>query len=35
MDRYEELIAPRFTIRDVVIHEKNRLFEKHFAVDFY
>lgn len=35
MDRYEELIAPRFTIRDVVIHEKNRLFEKHFAVDLY
>lgn len=35
MDRFDELIAPRFSIKDVVIHEKTRVFEKHFAVDLY
>ena len=35
MDRFDELVAPRFTIRDVVIHEKKRLFERHFALDLY
>ena len=35
MDRFDELVAPRFTSRDVVIHEKKRLFERHFALDLY
>lgn len=35
MDKYDELVVPRFTVRDVVIHEKKRLFERHFAVDLY
>ena len=35
MDRFDELVEPRFTIKDVVIHEKKRLFEKHFAMDLY
>ena len=35
MDRFDELAAPRFNINDVVIHEKERVFQKHFAVDLY
>lgn len=35
MDRFYALVEPRFSIKDVVIHEKKRLFEKHFAMDLY
>ncbi len=30
-----ELLAPRFTIKDVTIHQQQRLFKKHFALDEY
>lgn len=35
MDRFDELVQPRFSIKDVVIHEKKRVFQKYFAVDLY
>ena len=35
MDRYDELTAPRFSLKDVEVHEKSRLFQRHFALDLY
>ena len=35
MDRFDELAQPRFTIKDVVIHDKTRAWEQHFAMDVY
>ena len=35
MDRFDELVAPRFTLKDVEVHEKTRLFQRHFALDLY
>ena len=35
MDNKKVLMPPRFTIKDVTVHEKTRLFKKHFALDEY
>lgn len=35
MDRFDELVAPRFSIKDVTVHEKSRLYQRHFALDLY
>ena len=35
MNELEKLTAPRFTLKDVTIHEKKRVFKGHFAVDNY
>lgn len=35
MDQYEELIAPRYTKQDVMVHKYQRLYKKHFALDEY
>lgn len=35
MDRFDELAAPRFTIKDVKIHEKKTLCDSHFSLDLY
>ena len=35
MDRFDELAAPRFTIKDVEVHEQTRLYERRFALDLY
>ena len=35
MSSNDNLFAPRFTIRDVTIHSKERLFKKFFAIDNY
>lgn len=34
-DQKEVLYPPRFTLKDVTIHEKKRLYKKHFALDEY
>lgn len=35
MDQYDELIAPRYTAKDVTVHNYQRLFKSHFALDLY
>ena len=35
MNEIEKLTAPRFTVKDVTVHEKKRVYKGHFAVDNY
>lgn len=35
MDQFDELIAPRFSGKDVTVHKYERLFKSHFALDLY
>ena len=35
MNENDNLFAPRFTIKDVTIHKKERIFKRYFAIDRY
>lgn len=35
MDRFDEMVEPRFSLKDVTIHEKKRVYDNHFALDVY